>query len=174
MAIPLQAERYAHPRCAVRVVGFRSLVHSPPALHLAAFRTLAGSAHGVDCSSTWPRLVLPGNKAAQSPTSSPPTSSPARPTTATVDGKRPFTNVLLQWEQEPAYFFLLLLPAMIYTALRGGMTYRVRLLNDCEQRSGYSPTWREYGPCYWLHVPGRLLFVFLCGSLLVHALRELI
>ena len=83
-------------------------------------------------------------------------------------------NVIQQWEQDPAYFFLLLLPAMIYTALRGGMTYRVRLLNDCEQRSGYSPTWQEYGPCYWLHVPGRLLFVFLCGSLLVHACRALI
>ncbi len=51
------------------------------------------------------------------------------------------------------------LPVLLYNILRAWLTYKVSLLRDAEERSGYSPRWSDYGWLYWLHQPARMLFL---------------
>ena len=67
---------------------------------------------------------------------------------------QPIWRVLLryEYEQNHRYFpFILATALLVYNILRGFLTWRVGILRDAEERSGYSPGYFEYVWMYWLH-----------------------
>ncbi len=73
--------------------------------------------------------------------------------------ERPVWQLLVGLDKGLFYFLLVLLPVILYNVLRAWLTYKVSLLRDAEERSGYSPRWSDYGWLYWLHQPARLLLL---------------
>ncbi|MCI0657368.1 MAG: hypothetical protein L0170_09900 [Acidobacteria bacterium] len=62
---------------------------------------------------------------------------------------------------------------LLYYAARGLLTWRVGPLRDEEERSGYSPSWREYGRLFVLHRIATVLFVVSLASFVWHGVHWL-
>lgn len=66
-------------------------------------------------------------------------------------------------------YWLLVVSLILYNTSRGLLTWKVGLLRDEEERSGYSPAWEDYGWLAWPHRAVRVLLFVSLGSFGWHA-----
>jgi uncharacterized protein YjbI with pentapeptide repeats len=82
--------------------------------------------------------------------------------------KRPVWKVLLQWDSGKAWPATLAGMLIVYNIGLYVLIGRVSSLRDEEERSGWTPAWRDYGYLVWVHRVVVVLFYVSFGSFLIN------
>ncbi len=82
--------------------------------------------------------------------------------------RKPVWQVLLRWETGKSWPTILAALLIVYNIGLYSLIVHVSALRDEEERSGWTPAWRDYGYLLWFHRVVVVLFYVSCASFLIN------